>query len=223
MQTAITAITETEAVNRILSTVGGEKVANLTSLSLIADSAYTELRNSLRDLQSHPWGFNTEYEVVLTPADNKITFDGSEYTGLFVANVDLAPQHAGDLDVVVRDNAGTRSLYDRKEHKFSAFTGTSYKATIQYYLQYEDCPEVVKVLAMAMAAINFQAIQVGNAQIDLILRQQLAAAKAAFMSYEASQEAWSIFDNYDFFKIVASNQRPQLPGSTAAGSWTTST
>ena len=212
MQTAITTLNETEAVNRILSTVGAEKVADLTSLSLIADGAYTQLRDSLRDLQSHPWGFNTEYDVVLTPTDDEISFAASAY----VAAVDFAPANAGTLDVVLRDDAGTQKLYDRKTHTFDAFTGTSYKAIVTYYLQFEDCPEIVKIFATAMAAVNFQASQVGNAQVDAILRQRASSAKAAFMSYEAAQELWSIFDTYDVYKIVSGAQRPHIGGGGPA-------
>lgn len=417
MQTPITTLTETEAVNRILSTVGAEKVADLTSLSLIGDSAYTQLRDSLRDLQSHPWGFNTQYDVELqadgwgqiafdtvnvlpggpsefidwvnsatlntgmdgcpgplgyghahhygnhannndTYLTQNITIVDEQYytfsvyvkyhsslkTGVFlwdnqptthetisqivitwntdgtiastasvvtgeehetadtstpplaatsyssvgsdgwyrvvvtckaevghgtvlqcqvkpnvdyassygstylwgpqahksayvqpyeqgyydskyIAAIDLAPQNAGSLDVVLRTNqfhsSGTPTssdapmLFDRKSNSFNAFSG-KYKATITYYLQYEDCPEIVKIVATAMAAVNFQASQVGNAQVDAILRQQLGAAKAAFMSYEAAQESWSIFDNYDVFKIVSPAQRPTIGGGGAA-------
>jgi len=417
MQTGITTLTETEAVNRILSTVGAEKVADLTNLSLIGDAAYTQLRDSLRDLQSHPWGFNTQYDVeleadgwgqiafdtenVLTggPSDfgtgwtysstldkgmdgapgplgyghahhfgnhanNNDTFltqnitivdeqyytfsvyvkyrsaiqtgfylwdnqptthetisqliitwntDGTiastatstlgdehesadatlpplsaasyssvgsdgwyrvvltckaevghgtvlqcqvkpnadyassygstylwgpqavrsayvapyeqgRYDSKYIAAIDLAPQNAGSLDVVLRTNqfqtAGAVSndapmLFDRKSNSFNAFSG-KYKATITYYLQYEDCPEIVKIVATAMAAVNFQASQVGNAQVDAILRQQLLAAKAAFTSYEAAQESWSIFDNYDLFKIISPAQRPTIGGGGAA-------
>tara|TARA_R110002074_G_scaffold77559_6_gene175834 strand:- start:153 stop:812 length:660 start_codon:yes stop_codon:yes gene_type:complete len=210
MGTALTPFTDNEAINRLLETVGAEQIAaddNLSDLSLIAETAYTNLKNSMRDLMSHPWGFNTEYEVVLTPSTNKITIADN------VANVDLAARDAGDLDVVVREEtAGNRKLYDRKTHAFDAFTSESYKATVQYYLDFEDCPEVVKMFIVAMAAVNFQASQVGNAQIDQILRAQLGAAKAAFMSYEAAQEAYSIFDNYDLFKIVQGGDRPVIGG-----------
>ena len=67
-----------------------------------------------------------------------------------------------------------------------------------------------------MAAVNFQASQVGNAQVDAILRQQLAASKAAFMSYEAAQESWSIFGHYDIYKIVSGAQRPHIGGGGPA-------
>ena len=106
MATSITAITDVEAVNRILSTVGGEKLASDTELSsatisLIANLAYQDLKNSMRDLMSHPWGFNTEYDVELTTSGNAIT------VGTDVATIDLAANDAGSLDVIIRDDAGT--------------------------------------------------------------------------------------------------------------------
>ena len=67
-----------------------------------------------------------------------------------------------------------------------------------------------------MAAVNFQASQVGNAQVDAILRQRASSAKAAFMSYEAAQELWSIFDTYDVYKIVSGAQRPHIGGGGPA-------
>jgi len=211
MATSITAITDVEAVNRILSTVGGEKLASDTELSsatisLIANLAYQDLKNSMRDLMSHPWGFNTEYDVELTTSGNAIT------VGTDVATIDLAANDAGSLDVIIRDDAGTRKLYDRKSHSFTAFTGDTYKTIITYYLAFEDMPEAAKMYVIAMAAVNFQATQVGNAQIDAILRTQLLASKSAFESYEAAQESWSIFDNYDIFKIVSGAQRPVIGG-----------
>ena len=216
MATSITAITDVEAVNRILSTVGGEKVASLSGLSLIADIAYQDLKNSMRDLMSHPWGFNTEYDVVLTPAGSGDTANTITVADN-VANVDFASKDAGSLDVVIRwDTAGvdSRRLWDRKEHSFNVFTGSSYKAIVTYYLDFEDMPEAAKMYAIAMAAVNFQATQIGNAQIDQILRAQLVASRSAFESYEAAQESWSIWDNYDLFKIVNTSQRPVIGGGS---------
>ena len=211
MATSPSAITDVEAVNRILSTVGGEKIASLSSLSLIADSAYTDLKNSMRDLMSHPWGFNTEYEVELTASGS-----GKIDAPADASMVDLAPQHAGSLDIIVRDDGGTRRLYDRKEHTFAAFTASSTKKfTISYYLDFADMPESAKIYAIAMAAVNFQATQVGNAQIDQILRAQLVAARGAFEAYEATQETWTIFGNYDFYKVVRQAQRPQIGTGSA--------
>ena len=210
MGTSPDRFTDVEALNRILSTVGGEKVASTTGLSLIADNAYTDLKNSMRDLMSHPWGFNTEYEVELT-ADGSGKIDAPADASM----VDLAPQHAGSLDIIIRDDGGTRRLYDRKEHTFAAFTaGETKKFTISYYLDFADMPEAAKIYVIAMAAVNFQATQVGNAQIDQILRAQLIAARAGFEAYEAQQETWTIFGNYDFYKVVRQAQRPIMGGGT---------
>ena len=438
MATSITAITDVEAVNRILSTVGGEKVADLTSLSLTADSAYTHLRDSLRDLQSHPWGFNTQTNVELeADGHGRIVFDSSNlvsggpndfttgwvhvnekgvdgtpgplgyghahhwgehkdldtnaysvydfsdalgnamdndtyytfsvymkyhsasvsqikiwdnsaptretevsininwntdgsvgssstqltgeeagvtdgdttapplmaasyeevgkgwirmittikiagahdtdgfyrwevrpnhlangsgsagtaafgssymwglqlvksayvapfeqgfYGSKFIAAIDLAPENAGNLDVVLRTDESQNALaisdidpmlFDRTSNSFNAFSG-KYKANITYYLSFEDCPEVVKIYATALAAADFQAAQVGNPQIDLILRGKIQAAKAAFESYEATQESWSIFENYDVWKILSPYNRPDIGGGATRSSWASS-
>jgi hypothetical protein len=206
MATSPTPLTDIEALNRILSTVGAEKVASTSGLSLIAEIAYQDLKNSMRDIMSHPWGFNTEYDVELTAdGDGKITVPAD------ASILDFAPKNVGSFDVVIRDDDGTRRVYDRKTHTFAAFTASStYKFTISYYLDWLDLPEAAKIYAIALAAVHFQATQVGNAQIDQILRAQLVGAKSAFESYASAQESWSIWDNYDFYKLVSSAQRPQM-------------
>lgn len=202
--TTVSHITDVEAINRILSTVGAEKIASTSGLSFIADSAYQDLKNSMRDLMSHPWGFNTEYEVVLTPdVDDKIDVPDN------ASIIDLAPADTGSLDVIIRADGLTERLYDRKTHSFTAFTGDSYKATVVYYLEWLDIPEAAKIYIIAMAAVHFQATQAGNGQIDQILRAQLVTAKSAFESFEAAQESWSIWEHYDFSKLVSGSQRPQ--------------
>ena len=211
MATSPEPLTDVEALNRILSTVGAEKVASTTGLSLIADNAYQDLKNSMRDLMSHPWGFNTEYEVEITAdGDGKITVPAD------ASLMSFAPEHAGSFDIIVRADGTDRRVYDRKTHAFNAFTASStYKFTISYYLDWIDMPEAAKIYAIAMAAVHFQATQVGNAQIDQILRAQLIAAKSAFEAYASAQESWSVWDNYDFYKMVAGQNRPQFGTGSA--------
>lgn len=203
MQSPITRFTEVDAVNRILSTVGGEKVSALTSLSFTADAAYSALRDAMRDLMSHIWGFNTEVDVVLTPnVSNEIDLSTSGYTGTYISNVDLEPENAGDLDVIIK---GTK-LYDRKEHSYTVFTAGTYKASVSYYLQWEDLPEVVKSYITAMSAKDFQAQMVGNPQMDQILTQKFFHTRAAFYSFESAQFEYTMWDNYDTWKIVSAGR-----------------
>jgi len=205
MQTPITRFTEVEAVNRILSTVGGEKVAALSSLSFTADAAYNALRDAMRDLMSHRWGFNTEADVEFTPnGSNEIDLSTSGYTGTYISCIDLEPVNAGSLDVIIK---GTK-LYDRTTHSYTAFTGSLYKATVSYYLQWEDIPEPVKSYVTAMAAKDFQAQMVGNPQMDAILTQKFMHARSGFYAFESEQLDYAIWDNFDTWKIVSSRARP---------------
>lgn len=215
MQSPISRFTEVEAVNRLLSTVGGEKVSALTNLSFTADSAYTALRDAMRDLMSHSWGFNTEVDVVLTPnGSNEIDLSTSGYTGTYISVIDFDPEDAGDLDVIIK---GTK-LYDRKEHSYTVFTNETYKAVVSYYVQWEDLPEAVKSYVTAMAAKDFQAQMVGNPQMDAILSQKFLHARSAFYAFEGQQMDYTMFDSYDLYKIVSNRSRPGIGASHWWGS-----
>ena len=210
MQSPITRFTEVEAVNRLLSTVGGERVVNLTSLSFTATLAYDALRDAMRDLMSHSWGFNTEFDVELTPnGSNEIDLSTSGYTGTYISSIDLEAEDAGDLDVIIKDT----KLYDRKTHSTTAFTGSKYKATVSYYLQWEDLPEVVKSYLTAMAAKDFQAQLVGNPQMDAILTQKFSHTRSAFYAFESQQFDYTMWDNYDTWKLVSNRARPAIGGA----------
>jgi|TARA_R100000149_G_C5865983_1_gene130764 hypothetical protein len=209
MQTPLVRFTEVEAVNRILSTVGGEKISAMTNLSFTADAAYTALRDAMRDLMSAPYGFNTESDVVLTPnGSNEIDLSTSGYTGTYISKIDFESEDAGNFDVVIK---GTK-LYDRNTLSYTAFTGESYKATVSYYLQFEDLPEAVKSFVTAMAAKDFQAQMVGNPQMDAILTQKFLATRAEFYAFESQQFDYTMFDNFDTFKIISTSGRPGFGG-----------
>jgi len=214
MVSPIARFTETEAVNRIISTVGGEKVASLSVLSFTASSAYDSLRDGMRDLMSHSWGFNTEWDVELTPVANEISLDVLGYTGTYISSIDLEPEDSGSLDVVIKGD----KLYDRKTHSYDVFTAATYKATVSYYLQWEDLPEAVKSYVTALAAKDFQAQMIGNPQMDAILTQKFAHTRSQFYAFESQQFDYSLWDNYDTWKIVSNQGRPSLGGAHWWGS-----
>ena len=164
----------------------------------------------MRDLMSHRWGFNSELDVVLTPnVSNEIDLSTSGYTGTFISAVDLELEDAGNLDVIIK---GTK-LYDRKEHSYTVFTAESYKATVSYYLQWDVLPEAVKSYVTAMASKDFQAQMVGNPQMDAILTQKFWHMRAAFYAFESEQFDYTLWDNYDMWKLVSQAGRPSLGGA----------
>ena len=244
----LTKLTEVEAINYILATVGGETVASVapvpgfpdgrpvTPLSFTATQAYQALRDSMRSLMSHSWGFNTEYdhEMVATTEDGALNpgiivvdvggFPAQQgYYGDYVSKLDMSPKNAGDFDVTIRDfesivpmgSYSGRVVYDQKTQTHEAFKpGGIYKFTVSWFLQFEDCPEVVKNLVTIAAAKDYQMQMIGNLYVDNILTQKLLAANTAFVEYETDQDELSIFNNWDVYKIMSYANRPTA-GMTA--------
>ena len=76
------------AINRLLSTIGVAPVSSLTTLSLTTELAQTAIDNVSRDLQSTPWGFNTERDVEFTAeSDGSLKLDGATYAGLYISSL----------------------------------------------------------------------------------------------------------------------------------------
>ena len=108
-----------------------------------------------------------------------------------------------------------RVLYDQKKHTHNGWgTSKTYKFTISWFLQFEDCPEVVKNLVTITAAKDYQMQMIGNLYVDNILTQKLLAANTAFVEYETDQDELSIFNNWDVYKIMSYGNRPTA-GMTA--------
>ena len=203
-------VSKVQAVNRLLSTIGVAPLADTGvdatdlggTLSLTSDLAQTALDNVSRDLQSTTWGFNTEKKVEFTAdGDGEIQLDGATYAGVYVSSFDF--EEPTSLDPVIKTDGGIQKIWDRKSKSFTAFTaGSVYKATVTYYLQWEDLPEAVKAYVMARAAREYQLQMVGNPEMDQMLVTQMLIAQQNLTEFEAAQFDYTIFDNYDIFKII---------------------
>ena len=203
-------VSKVQAVKRLLATIGvapladtGVDATDLTgTLSLTAERAQTALDNVSRDLQSTPWGFNTERKVEFTTeSDGSIELDGATYAGVYVSSFDI--DGATSLDPIIKTNGGIQKIWDRKSKSFTAFgASTTIKATITYYLQWEDLPEAVKAYVAARAAREYQLQMVGNPQMDQMLVTQMLLAQQNLTEFEASQFDYTIFDNYDVFRSI---------------------
>ena len=203
-------VSKVQAVNRLLATIG---VAPLTdtgvdatdlanALPLTVDLAQTALDNVSRDLQSTTWGFNTERNVEFTAdGDGELQLDGATYAGVYVSSFDF--DEPTSLDPIIKTDGGVQKIWDRKSKSFTAFSsGSIYKATVSYYLQWEDLPEAVKAYVMARASREYQLQMVGNPEMDQMLVTQMLLAQQNLTEFEAAQFDYTIFDNYDIFKII---------------------
>lgn len=147
----LTATTELEAVNTMLSCIGEAPVSTLEVSGLvdvaIARSCLTEVN---RSVQEHGWHFNQEDNYPLI-RDN---------AGLIklppnVAKVDTMGIDA-DIDVVQR---GT-DLYNRTDHTF-VFT-KNLNVDIVFFLPWEQLPQSVRNYVCIRAARIFQTRQMGS-------------------------------------------------------------
>jgi|TARA_R100000152_G_C6745265_1_gene168909 hypothetical protein len=220
-KTSLARTEKVDAVNRVLATIGVGPLSTLTgNLSLTATLAQAAVDNVSKDLQSTPWGFNTERNVEFTStSDGEIDLDGSGYAGVAIASIDFDGGNHTDFDVIIRTDAADSDkpkLYDRKEHKFNGFGNAQvYKATVTYLLEFDDLPEAVKAFVMARAAREFQMQMVGNAQVDAMLFTQVVSAQQNLHEFEANQFDYTIFDNYDVFRTVNRVDRPFSAGFTS--------
>ena len=202
-ETTIGRVSKVDAVNRVLATIGVAPVASLADpLSLTVELAQTAIDNVSRDLQSTPWGFNTEMDVEVTSAgDGSITLGGSLYDGVYISSFDI--DEPTSLDPIIKTTGGVQKIWDRESKSFTAFgASATVKATVTYYLQWEDLPEAVKAYVMARAAREYQLQMVGNPQMDQMLVTQMLLAQQNLTEFEAAQFDYTIFDNYDVFRSI---------------------
>tara|TARA_R110002012_G_scaffold111499_3_gene256511 strand:+ start:1891 stop:2541 length:651 start_codon:yes stop_codon:yes gene_type:complete len=201
-ETTIGRVSKMSAINRLLSTIGVAPVSSLATLSLTTELAQTAIDNVSRDLQSTPWGFNTERDVEFTAeSDGSLKLDGATYAGLYISSFDI--EEPTSLDPIIKTTGGIQKIWDRKSKSFTPFgASATVKATVTYYLQWEDLPEAVKAYIAARAAREFQLQMVGNPQMDKMLISQMLIAQQNLTEFEAAQFDYTIFDNYDVFRSL---------------------
>jgi hypothetical protein len=176
--TNLTATTELEAVNAMLSGIGEAPVASVdTAVTTQQDVAMAVaiLRNVTREILRHGWRFNSEYGWMVPKASSGMPYawtdaDGTQLTiNVFRSPVNLASftlsattdQVAAGLDLVVRPSstykpAGSSVLvfYDRVFNR-DGLDSTKY-AKLQidpvWYFDFEQCPESIRAYATVRAA-----------------------------------------------------------------------
>ena len=186
-----TTTTKLNAINTILSVVGEPPLNDLTGdASRNADAvlALNILDEVTRELQSAAWHFNTEHEVPLVPDT-----DGTIAISNKVVRVDM---DSSKYDLVLRGS----TLYDRKG-RTSSFTETL-KATVVYLLNFEELPEAAKRFVTIRSARLFQDRLIGEPNHHAYTSRDEQVAWFALREYEMDTADYTIFDNYDVFRVV---------------------
>jgi hypothetical protein len=164
----ITPMTELDAVNELLMSIGQSPV-NTLNVTGIKDVSLAKLRLSAvtRRVLTRGWNFNTDTDYPLTPdADGHILIPSG------ALRVD--PSSKGD-DFTFRRNADKGlCLYDKGERTF-VFT-EAVDCTVVWGFAFEDLPETARCYIATAAGRRFQATVIGSAILDRFEEEDVASA-----------------------------------------------
>jgi hypothetical protein len=178
-------MTELEAVNIMLGTIGEQPVNSLdistiSEVSIASDMLY----EVSREVQTRGWSFNEEDEYDLTPSQGEI------------------PVPPNALKVVVNDPSGdywvrrgTR-LYNRTDHTYSVDSSvTAMPCTIVFFLPFTDLPQTARTYIALRTARKFQERIVGSTQIEKFTEIEENQAWINLLAEEVDQGKFSMVDN----------------------------
>jgi hypothetical protein len=178
-------LTELEAVNLMLSSIGESPVNDLTT-EATTDVALARniLTDISREVQESGWHFNSETQVNILPDT-----DGFISLPLNTARVDISPLYEWrEPDVVQR---GTR-LYNRDDQTFVFTTGVHVDLVV--YLDWSDLPPAAKRYISTRAARVFASRVLGDQTTVGYTMSDEMEAKAILMSSESDTADYSILE-----------------------------
>jgi len=188
-----TPMTELEAVNFLLSTIGESPINSIEDPGHVdAVTARQTIHLVSRSMQNKGWHWNTDQGLTLAAS-------------LPLGEVTLPPDTLrvdtvypdGDLDVVSR---GQR-LYDRRNHTYQI--GRSIKVDIVRFLPFAELPEAARWYTTVTAARMFQEKSVGSETLAKFTRDDEKKAWADLMHEESEVADYNVFtDSYFMTELV---------------------
>lgn len=176
--------TKLDAVNLMLMSIGQTPLNTLDTTG-IRDAALAELTLDMqtRQVLSRGWSFNTDIDFEVAPD---------------VSNNVLVPSDALQMipmlntyNYVVRDNSGTRMMYDRDENTFTITDTIEYRIVRAF--QFVECPETMRGYLMTRSARIFQTQIVGSQVLREYTKEDELDAFAALKRHERRNKKMNIF------------------------------
>ena len=178
---SLTPTTELEAVNRILASIGEYRINTLTgTIPEDAAKARDRLHGVSRDFQAKGWSFNTDTSVSLAPDTG-----GTVYLPSNALNVVFV----GETTLTIR---GQR-VYDRSAASFNI--ARTLTANVTSFLPFEELPEQARSYIFVAACRSFQDDEMMEGAVHRIRTEDVSAAWAAFLHWDAEQNSYSLNNN----------------------------
>ena len=182
------AMTELEAVNVLLTTIGEQPInsfsGNQTTDVTIARQVLTEVS---REVQSQGWHFNTEPEVSLVPdSTNKH----------IIVPIDVARIDSKYKNVVIRSG----KLFDVEERTY--VFEHNLKCDIIYFHDFLDLPHPAKKYITTRAARIFSDRSLNSESMHRMISQDERTALVNLKEYENDTASHSMFDSYTVARVL---------------------
>lgn len=182
----LTPTTTLEAVNTILSTIGGSPVSQVEGSGIEdADIAYRLLVENTRRVNLRSFDWNTDDNYPLAP-------DASGYISLPANALVVDPEDATTRAVPRRNpDNGKIGLWDKDSHTFKFDAPVPCRVT--WGFQFEDLPEVARDFITIAAGRTFQKRFVGSQVLDRFTAEDEMRANAALRAGELRSRDRNLF------------------------------
>ena len=187
----ITALTELDAVNDIIGTLGEAPLDTLENLSDVdAINAYRILQTVNRQEQARGWSFNIIEDYTLNPdaTDNNRIPWNSNY--LYLKGAEGVK--------LVRSGNYVKDLTTNSTVFTSPIT-----AEVILLIPFEQLPEQMRSYIVAKAGFMFQAAYYGDDSMSKIIELQVQEAWQHLMDYEIDDNNYSMLDNEHIRELLS--------------------
>lgn len=180
-------MTELEAVNVLLTTIGETPVNTLTG-NLVTDVTVAQqvLNEVSREVQSEGWHFNTEQGVKLSPNSSKE----------IVVPPDVSRIDAKYTDVTIRGG----KLFNLTERTFKF--DNQLEVDIVYYQSFVDLPDQAKRYITVRAARIYSDRMINSETIHQMTLRDEQKALITLKEFEGDVGDYSMMDNYSVARVM---------------------
>ncbi len=180
-------MTELEAVNVLLTTIGETPVNTLTG-NLVTDVTVAQqvLNEVSREVQSEGWHFNTEQGVKLSPNSSKE----------IVVPPDVSRIDAKYVDVTLRGG----KLFNLTERTFKF--DNQLEVDIVYYQDFVELPDQAKRYITVRAARIYSDRMINSETIHQMTLRDEQKALITLKEFEGDVGDYSMMDNYSVARVM---------------------
>lgn len=180
-------MTELEAVNVLLTTIGEAPVNTLSGNQVTDVTIAKQVLNEVsREVQSQGWHFNTEPKVKLSPnISNEILIPA-----------DTSRIDSNEYNVVIREG----KLFDLDERSFSF--DNAIEVDIVFYRDFEVLPDTAKKYITTRASRIYSDRMINSETIHRMIAKDEQAALIDLKEFEGDTGDYNMMDSYSVARVM---------------------